>query len=113
VDDSAIVRTGVRDLLSDFRDWQICGEATNGLEAILKVQQESPDVVLLDVTMPVMNGYEAAAKIKEIAPGTKVIFFSTHQLPLKPLSVRAEGFVSKQNAVDDLLPALERVTEHP
>jgi YesN/AraC family two-component response regulator len=108
VDDSAIIRTGVRALLSDFSDWQICGEAANGSEAVAKVQEESPDVVLLDVTMPVMNGFDAAAKIKQIAPATKVIFFSIHELPAHLLTV--EGFVSKQTAADDLLPALAKVT---
>jgi DNA-binding NarL/FixJ family response regulator len=110
VDDSAIIRTGVRTLLSDQAEWEICAEAANGLEAVLKVQQEFPDVVLLDLTMPVMNGFEAAVTIKEIAPATKVIFFSMHQIPSSPQFVGVEGFVSKQTAADDLLPALYKVT---
>ena len=67
VDDNDICRIGVRALLAGRSEWVICGEATNGVEAIIKVQAESPDIVLLDLTIPLMNGSEAAAKIKEVA----------------------------------------------
>ena len=110
VDDNDICRIGVRALLAGRSEWVICGEATNGVEAIIKVQAESPDIVLLDLTMPLMNGFEAAAKIKEVAPSTKVVFFSMHTIPASPQFVGAEGFVSKQTAARDLLPMLEKVT---
>jgi chemotaxis response regulator CheB len=74
VDDHAVVRAGVRTFLSSYPDWEICGEAKDGEEAIEKVEQLALDVVLLDLTMPGMNGFEAAPIILERAPATKIVF---------------------------------------
>jgi DNA-binding NarL/FixJ family response regulator len=109
VDDHAIVRAGVRALLADTRDWEVCGEAGNGSEAVDKVQQLSPDVVLLDVTMPCMNGFEAAALIREKAPRTKVVFLTMHHVPTTGRLVGAHGFISKSSAAQDLVAVLNKV----
>ena len=113
VDDHQIVRTGVRALLAGVKHWEVCGEAGNGLEAILKVQQTYPDAVLLDLTMPEMNGFEAAIRIHEIAPAVKLIFFSMHTIPTSIKSVTVDGFVSKASAERDLLFVLDSVTGNP
>src|SRR5438105_2373787 len=109
VDDHDIVRTGVKALLASASGWEICGEASDGSEAVQKVQQLSPDVVLLDLTMPKMNGFEAAEKIRQIAPQVKLLFFSMHSLPGASRYTNADGFVSKAHAQRDLLTALENL----
>jgi DNA-binding NarL/FixJ family response regulator len=79
VDDFEVVRTGLKNLLGGHDKWEICGEAENGRQAIDKVDQLSPDLVLLDVTMPVMNGFEAAKEIRRRAPATKIVIFTMHE----------------------------------
>lgn len=79
-DDHEIIREGVRALLSRSRpDWEICGEATNGREAVEAVRAEKPDVAVLDVTMPVMNGLEAASKIANLGLGCRILIFTMHE----------------------------------
>lgn len=76
VDDSDFVRAGLRSIFVSRNDWQICGEAADGLTAIAKVLELAPDVVILDMAMPVMNGFVAAKAIRRLAPSTKIILFS-------------------------------------
>lgn len=78
-DDFEVVRQGLRNLLGVSEAWEICGEAENGREAVDKVAQLSPDVVLLDVTMPVMNGFQAATEIRRHSPKTKILIFTMHE----------------------------------
>jgi two-component system, NarL family, response regulator NreC len=111
VDDHDVVRTGVRALLSAAPGWEVCGEASNGLQALQKIPQMLPDVVLLDLTMPFMNGFETALKIREVAPNAKIVFFSMHQIPPASMAVKADGFVSKATASRDLVHVLEDVTD--
>ena len=94
-DDHEIVRTGVRTLLKGRPDWEICGEATNGRETIAKVFELSPNVVILDLSMPVLNGFEAATEIRRIAPSTKIVFFSVHDVPATAIEVGGDAFISK------------------
>ena len=108
VDDHEIVRIGVRILLADREHWEICGEAQDGIEAIEKVVQLSPDVVILDLTMPLMNGLDAAQRIRQIAPSTKIVFFSIHDMPTTARLAGADAFVSKSCAAEDL----ERTINH-
>src|SRR6266478_1791680 len=68
VDDSALVRRALRSSLESQTDWEICGEAENGKVAVEMVQQLSPDVIILDLSMPVMNGLDAARQIRVLAP---------------------------------------------
>lgn len=100
---------GVRTLISGHPEWKICGEASNGRQALQKVSELRPDVVILDLTMPVMNGFEAAEHIHRIAPATKIIFFSMHEMPTTARTVGADAFVAKSSAARDLPLALERV----
>ncbi|HXP81959.1 MAG TPA: response regulator transcription factor [Verrucomicrobiae bacterium] len=101
-DDHEIVRMGVRVLFSGSDQWEICGEAQDGAEAIAKVKELSPDVVILDLTMPVMGGFDTAKQIRRLAPTTRIIFFSMHETPTTARLVGADAFVSKASAALEL-----------
>ena len=107
VDDLAIVRSGIRSLLREH-SFRVCGEAAEGREAIEKTRELKPDIVLMDISMPGMNGVRAAYEIRRVAPATKVVFLTVHNLPAVALSTRrwADGFVSKAVAGTQLIPLL-------
>ncbi len=114
VDDHLAVRTAVRSLL-DWHGFQICGEASNGKEAVERVLELKPDLVLLDIGMPVMNGIQAALEIRRIAPETKILVFTVHEAPefINRLGPLAHGFVSKSAAGTELIPMVSRLTGLP
>ncbi len=100
----------MREILS-WHAFQVCGDAQNGKEAVEKVAEMKPEIVLMDINMPVMNGIAAAMEIRRLAPATKIVFLSVHDGPgfragTKPW---ADGFVCKSEAGKELIPALERV----
>ena len=111
VDDHEIVREGIRRLLSSSRpDWEICGEATNGRQAIDVVQRLKPDVVVLDITMPGMSGLEAAPHIVKLNLGARILIFTMHdsdRLTTEVQEVGAQGYVQKSQAARDLVIAIE------
>jgi DNA-binding NarL/FixJ family response regulator len=111
VDDHEIARMGVRLLLSDKRQWDICGEAKDGAEAIDKVVQLSPDVVILDLNMPGMNGFETAVQIRRVAPSTRIVMYSVHEIPTTARLVGADAFVSKSSVAEDLVSTISHVLE--
>jgi DNA-binding NarL/FixJ family response regulator len=78
VDDHEIVRSGLRRLLETQSGWEVCGEAGNGKEAIEKALALKPDLVLMDISMPVMNGIEATRQMRRLSPMTKVVIVSLH-----------------------------------
>jgi DNA-binding NarL/FixJ family response regulator len=121
VDDHPIVRQGLRTLLQGRGDWQVVGEASDGIEAVEKVESLQPDVVVLDVTMPRMNGLEACRLIhqkqknKNKDSGLEVLFVTQHDSPQmmrEALDAGARGYVVKSNAARDLLEAVESVSQH-
>lgn len=117
VDDHPIVRQGLRTLLEGRSGWEVVGEASDGLEALEKVDSLQPDVVVLDVTMPRMNGLEACRLIhqKPKTSGLEVLFVTQHDSPQmmrEALDAGARGYVVKSNAARDLLEAVEAVSQH-
>jgi len=110
VDDNPVARVTLRELL-DWHSFQVCGDAKDGKEAVEKVMELKPDIVLLDINMPVMSGITAATQIRRIAPLTKIVFLTIHNGPGFKAGARpwAHGFVSKSAAGTDLIPTLERI----
>ena len=111
-DDHEIVRQGIRRVLEAKPEWQICGEAANGQEAVRMAQELTPDVIIMDVTMPVMSGFEAADEISRLPISSRVLFFTMHDSGSMAGSARrsgARGYVVKSRAAEDLIQALERL----
>ena len=112
VDDHPIVRMGVRILLGGNPKWDVCGEAADGGQALREIAKLAPDVVILDLSLPVMNGFEVAKEIRRIAPSTKIVFFSIHEIPATARQIGADGFVLKSSGVERLETMLEDVLRH-
>ncbi len=81
VDDSAIIRRALRFSIESQTDWEISGEAENGKEAVAMVQHLTPDVIILDLSMPVMNGLDAARQIRALAPRAYILLFTLQGYP--------------------------------
>ena len=94
VDDSAFLRRSIRSSIEQNPDWQVCGEAENGQIAIEKTKELRPDLIILDLAMPIMNGLDAARHIAGIAPGVAIVLFTMHGS--KELSKHAELIGIKQ-----------------
>jgi len=111
-DDHEVVRRVITALLTFHRGWEICGEAADGREAVEKVAQLKPDIALLDIDMPNMNGLEATRQIVQNTPSQKVIVLTmanTEQVARDVFHAGALGFVLKPNATHDLAVAIEAV----
>lgn len=110
-DDHDIVRQGIRSIIRKFRpDWEICGEVVDGAAAIEAVKSLVPSVVILDITMPVMSGLEAASRIAKLGLPTRILIFTMHESSRMIADVSqagAHGYVMKSEASRDLLIALE------
>ena len=114
VDDFEPWRRFVCSALQKQRELQMIGEASDGLEAVQKAQELRPDLILLDIGLPTLNGIEAARRIHQVAPGSKILFVSEIRFPEiaeEALSTGACGYVVKSDAARDLLPAVKAVLE--
>ena len=112
-DDHEIVLEGIRTLVGKSRpEWEICGQARNGEQAIEAVQALQPDVVILDISMPKASGLEVAARITSMRLKSRVLMFTMHELERLPQEVRAadaQGIVLKSQAARDLIRAIDVV----
>lgn len=109
-DDHEIVRHGIRTLIAEHPGWEVCGEAVDGRDAIEKARALRPDLALLDVGMPNLNGLDAARQILAFAPRTRVLILTMHeseQVVREVLEVGARGFLLKSDAARDLVSAVE------
>jgi DNA-binding NarL/FixJ family response regulator len=114
VDDFERWRRFVASLLQQKTEWQIVGEASDGLEAVQKADQLRPDLIVLDLGLPELNGIEAARQIRKLAPDSKIIFLSQESsadIVQEALGLGVEGYVVKTRARSDLLLAVEVVIE--
>ena len=112
VDDHEVVRQGVRSILQSRPNWEICGEASDGHEAVYLAKELQPDIILLDVTMPVMGGLAAASYILQSNRDAKILIFTMHEsATLAKLAQKtgARGLVVKSQAGPNLIQALEKV----
>jgi len=114
-DDHDVVRRGLRDQLSRHEGWEVCGEASDGREAVKLALKLEPDVVVLDLSMPDLNGLEATRKIRRDLPKTEVLIFTMHeteQLIREVLAAGARGYVLKSDAGRSLTNAVEALSHH-
>ncbi|MGD8941377.1 MAG: response regulator transcription factor [Gammaproteobacteria bacterium] len=112
VDDHAVVRDGIRARLERSADFQVVGEAVNGREAIQKVEELEPDVVLMDISMPVMNGMDAARYLRESHPEIKVIILTMHEHKEYIQGVircGAQGYIVKDVTAQEMISAIKTV----
>jgi DNA-binding NarL/FixJ family response regulator len=112
VDDHTLVRDGIRALLALVADVEVVGEATNGMEALQKVRQLEPDVVLMDLAMLVMSGLEATRQIARECPQTKVLILTQYDDEENMLVAKqtgARGFIPKRAASSDVVTGIKSV----
>ena len=112
VDDHTLVRDGIRALLALVADINVVGEAANGKEALEKVKKLAPDVVLMDLAMPIMSGLEATRRIRKRFPGTKVLALTQYEdkeYIIPTIEAGARGFISKTAAFSELASAIQAV----
>lgn len=109
-DDHEIVRRGLRALLQKHEEWEVCGEAIDGREAVEKAKELKPDVVIVDIGMPNLNGLDATRRLLQHDPNAKVIVLTVtdaDQVIREALDAGARGFVLKSDAARDLVSAVE------
>ncbi len=115
VDDHELVRRGIRALLTSRPDFEISGEASDGIQGVDKAKELRPDIVLMDITMPNRNGLDATRLIRSALPGTEVILVSQNESTVvqrQAVEVDARAFVAKSNIANDLIPAIDRVARN-
>ncbi len=110
VDDHALVRAGIRALLESLPRVEVVGETGDGLEAVQLARELAPDAILLDITLPGLNGLEVAARVARLGAGTRVLMLSMHASPeyaARAFAAGAAGYLNKDSAFDELAAALE------
>ncbi len=113
-DDHEIVRHGVRNMINSVANYACCGEAMNGREAVRLAEEHLPDVAVLDISMPELNGIEAARQILKISPKTKILIFTVHdaeRIVYEVFNAGAHGYILKSDAGRHLLAAIESILE--
>jgi DNA-binding NarL/FixJ family response regulator len=111
-DDHAMMRKGLRTVIEPHEGWEICGEATNGIEALELARSLNPDLVVLDVSMPGLNGLEVALRLSRTLPEIKTLLFTMHnsqQFARDVAKSGANGYVCKSSGEEVLTQAMEMV----
>ena len=114
-DDHELVRKGLRLVLEHQPGWEICGEAVNGRQVVEQARQLRPDVIVLDITMPELNGLEATRQIRKALPNTEVLILTVHEserLVSEVLAAGARGYILKTDTSRLLVSAIESLSEH-
>jgi len=115
VDDHAVVRRGVRTLLESREGWEVCGEATTGRDAVEQSRRLRPDVVVMDLSLPELNGLDATRQVLKDGPGIEVLVLTMHrseELARDVLQAGARGYVLKSDASENLITAVDSLRQH-
>jgi len=115
VDDHEIFRRGLRALLEPSSEWEICGEAVDGMDAVEHFKSLKPDIVVLDVSMPRLNGLEAAKLIRKENPASQIVIITQHDSPQirsAAMEAGAQAFITKSAVGSELVAALRNLIEH-
>jgi DNA-binding NarL/FixJ family response regulator len=114
-DDHDLMRRGLKALVESHPGWVVCDEAYTGREAIVESEQTKPDIVILDISMPELNGLEAARSIRKASPNTEILILSVHfsdQLIREIIEAGVRGYLMKSDPDRDLINALEKLANH-
>jgi DNA-binding NarL/FixJ family response regulator len=115
VDDHQVMRRGVRAVVELLEGWEVCGEASTGREAVEMVEKLQPQIVVMDVTMPELNGLDATRQIKKIAPATEILMFTgleTEELIRQVFEAGARSYILKTDGREQLEAALMALAAH-
>jgi DNA-binding NarL/FixJ family response regulator len=114
-DDHDLIRRGIKTLLESHPGWTVCAEAQTGREAVEKARQLQPEIAVLDITMPELNGIDAARRIRKVSPKTEVLILSVHysdQIIRDVVEADIRGYVVKSDSDRDLVAAVECLAKH-
>ncbi len=114
-DDHDLLRRGVKAMIQSHAGWEVCGEAHTGREAVSKTEELKPDVLILDISMPDLNGVEAARRIRKASPNVEVLVLSMHysdQLIRDIVEAGVRGYIVKSDSDRDLIIAVETLANH-
>src|ERR1700741_5328121 len=114
-DDHDLMRRGIKGMLQSHAGWEICGEAHTGREAVTKAQELKPDIAILDISMPDLNGVDAARRIRKESPNSEILILSVHysdQLIRDILEAGVRGYIVKSDSDRDLVIAVETLANH-
>jgi DNA-binding NarL/FixJ family response regulator len=114
-DDHEVVRRGLRSLVEEQAGWEVCAEAADGRQAVEQALASHPDIAILDISMPVMDGLTATGKIRNALPQTQVLILTQHEaevVALQILKAGARGYILKSDAGEELVAAIDALRRH-